>query len=64
MMIDIFGIERARTWEPTLEAGDFYLNLTASCIRVAALVSFFYASLMLMYIVALGHQRNFVFGTE
>jgi hypothetical protein len=35
--LDTFGAERSRTWAPSLEAGDYYLRLTQSCIRVLAL---------------------------
>eukprot|EP00045_Choanoeca_perplexa_P015756 m.203218 g.203218 ORF g.203218 m.203218 type:complete len:696 (+) comp17070_c1_seq3:1605-3692(+) len=38
LFVDIYAIERGRTWEPTYEAGDFYLRLAASCIRVATLL--------------------------
>lgn len=36
---DTFGAERSRTWAPTEEAGDFYLRLTQSCLRVVALAA-------------------------
>eukprot|EP00730_Choanoeca_flexa_P017110 TRINITY_DN8197_c0_g1_i1.p1 TRINITY_DN8197_c0_g1~~TRINITY_DN8197_c0_g1_i1.p1 ORF type:complete len:688 (+),score=134.69 TRINITY_DN8197_c0_g1_i1:3-2066(+) len=36
--VDIYAVERGRTFEPTMEAGDFYMRLAASCIRVAALL--------------------------
>jgi hypothetical protein len=37
--VDTFGAERSRTWIPTVEAGDFYLRLTQSCLRVLALAA-------------------------
>lgn len=36
--LDGHGVERSRAWEPTQEAGDFYLRLYESCLRVAAIV--------------------------
>ena len=35
--LDTYGAERSRTWVPTVEASDFYLRLTQSCLRVIAL---------------------------
>jgi hypothetical protein len=37
--LDTFGAERSRSWSPTVEAGDFYLRLTQSCLRVLTLAA-------------------------
>jgi hypothetical protein len=39
VFLDTFGAERSRSWAPTIEAGDFYLRLTQSCLRVIALAA-------------------------
>eukprot|EP00045_Choanoeca_perplexa_P009687 m.93893 g.93893 ORF g.93893 m.93893 type:complete len:697 (-) comp14995_c0_seq1:104-2194(-) len=38
LFVDIYAAERGRTWGPTVEAGDFYTRLAASCLRVATLL--------------------------